>query len=154
MSAETRALILKLLDECDDLTVATIRPDGTPQANIVNFGHEHLTLFFATGRDSQKVRNLQGCNQVSLAMRTDYEDWASVKGLSIAGTATLLADDSAWAQRAKECLSMRFPGRSNSPSPQDLPGAVFVRIMPSEICLIDYSKGYGHREVMRVPEPD
>ena len=153
MSAESLSLILKLLDECDDLTLATVRPDGTPQANIVNFGHEHLTLYFATGRDSQKVRNLQSCDRVSLALRTDYEEWVSVKGLSITATATLRADDSAWAQHAKECLAMRFPARSNSPSPQDLPGAVFVKVVPSEICLIDYSKGYGHREVLRLPEP-
>ena len=63
MSDESLALVLQLLDECSDLTLATVRPDGTPQANIVNFGHEHLTLFIATARDSQKVLNLQRCDR-------------------------------------------------------------------------------------------
>lgn len=152
MNPKSLALIMQLLDECKDLTLATVRADGAPQANIVNFAHDRLTLYFATDRGSQKIRNLQTCNKVSLALRVDYEDWASVKGLSIAATAEVLADDNAEAQRAKECLSRRFRDAGNSPSPQDQATAVFVKVTPTEICVIDYSKGYGHRDLVRIPE--
>lgn len=152
MSTESLAQIMHLLDACKDLTLATVRADGSPQANIVSYGHDGLTLYFATDRDSQKIRNLQACDKVSLALRPDYDGWSTVKALSITATARILADDSAEAQLAKECLARRFRRDRSSPSPQDQAAAVLVMIVPSEICVIDYSKGYGHHDVVRVPE--
>lgn len=152
MGTESLALIMRLLDACKDLTLATVRADGSPQANIVNYGNDGLTLYFATDRDSQKIRNLQSCDKVSLALRSDYDGWSMVKALSITATAKVLADDGAEAQRAKECLARRFLRDRSSPSPHDQAAAVFVVIMPSEICVIDYSKGYGHHDVVRIPE--
>lgn len=152
MSTESLALVMRLLDVCKDLTLATVRTDGSPQANIVSYGHDGLTLYFATDRDSQKILNLQSCNKVSLALRPDYDGWSMVKALSITATAKVLADDSAEAQRAKECLARRLVRDRSSPSPHDQATAVFVMVTPSEICVIDYSKGYGHHDVVRVSE--
>jgi pyridoxine/pyridoxamine 5'-phosphate oxidase len=49
------------------MTLATIRPDGYPQATTVNY--DELTLFFATDAASQKAGNIKRNNKVSIAIR-------------------------------------------------------------------------------------
>jgi general stress protein 26 len=150
MNADATARILQLLDDCEDLTLATVRPDGTPQANIVNFAHEGLEIFVATDRASAKVRNLLAAERVALALRSEYSRWSEVRGLSIDALGEVLADDSAGAQRAKDCLARRFPDTVSTPTPQDPATTVYLKLTPVRIVLIDYEQGYGHRETHRV----
>jgi nitroimidazol reductase NimA-like FMN-containing flavoprotein (pyridoxamine 5'-phosphate oxidase superfamily) len=58
MDEEIRRRILKLLDEHRIMTIATLRPDGWPQATTVGYASEGLTIYFLCGRDSQKAANL------------------------------------------------------------------------------------------------
>ena len=148
------ARILQLLDECVDLTLATVRPDGAPQANIVNYAHEGLEIFVATDRSSAKVRNLLSCARAALALRGDYSRWSEVRGLSIDAIGEVLADDSADAQRAKDCLTRRFPDTVATPTPQDPATTVYLKLTPLRIVLIDYERGYGHRETHAMSAPN
>jgi nitroimidazol reductase NimA-like FMN-containing flavoprotein (pyridoxamine 5'-phosphate oxidase superfamily) len=50
--------ILALLDENRIMTIATLRPDGWPQATTVGYVNKGLTLYFLCGLDSQKAANL------------------------------------------------------------------------------------------------
>lgn len=153
MDAESYDTILDLLRTCKDLTLATVCADGAPQASIVNFANETLTLYFATDRGSEKVRNIQARPRVSIALRLDYEDWTEVKGLSAAAQAEILPDDSLDAQRAKACLLRRYADNSATPSPMDPATTVYVKLVLERVVLIDYSKGYGNRQHFRIPEP-
>jgi nitroimidazol reductase NimA-like FMN-containing flavoprotein (pyridoxamine 5'-phosphate oxidase superfamily) len=152
MSTETLAAIARLMDRCRDMTLATARPDGSPAADTVSFARDGLTLYVATRRGSHKVRNLHSRDKVAATMRADYDGWSTVQGLSIIGTAQVLADDDPEAAIAHECLARRFRHERSSPSPQDLPDSVYLAIRPTEITLVDYTKGYGHRDVVRIPD--
>ena len=44
MDEEIRRKILSLLDQHRTMTIATLRPDGWPQATTVGYAHEGLTL--------------------------------------------------------------------------------------------------------------
>jgi nitroimidazol reductase NimA-like FMN-containing flavoprotein (pyridoxamine 5'-phosphate oxidase superfamily) len=46
MEEGTRTKILTLLDQHRIMTVATLRPDGWPQATTVGYVNEGLTLYF------------------------------------------------------------------------------------------------------------
>jgi nitroimidazol reductase NimA-like FMN-containing flavoprotein (pyridoxamine 5'-phosphate oxidase superfamily) len=46
MDGEIRRKILTLLDQHRIMTIATIRPDGWPQATTVGYVNEGLTLCF------------------------------------------------------------------------------------------------------------
>jgi nitroimidazol reductase NimA-like FMN-containing flavoprotein (pyridoxamine 5'-phosphate oxidase superfamily) len=153
MAPALHAEIARLMDLCRDMVLATARPDGSPVADTVSFARDGLTLYVATRRDSNKVRNLQWRDRVAIAMRADYDGWSTVQGLSIIGSARVLADDDPESRFAHDCLARRFRHERSSPSPQDLPDAVYLEILPAEITLVDYTKGYGHREVVRIPDP-
>ncbi len=46
MDEKIRKKILTLLDEHRIMTIATLRPDGWPQATTVGYVNEGLTLYF------------------------------------------------------------------------------------------------------------
>ena len=58
MDAETRNKMLALLDRYRIMTIATLRPDGWPQATTVGYVSEGLDLYFLCGIDSQKAHDL------------------------------------------------------------------------------------------------
>ena len=69
------------------MTVATVRPDGWPQATTVGFVSDGLTLYFLCSRDSQKAANLGMDNRVSLTIDADTADPMAIEGLSMAARA-------------------------------------------------------------------
>jgi nitroimidazol reductase NimA-like FMN-containing flavoprotein (pyridoxamine 5'-phosphate oxidase superfamily) len=71
MDDEIRQKILALLDQHRIMTVATLRPDGWPQATTVGYVNEGLTLYFLCGLDSQKAQNLARDDRLSLTMDHD-----------------------------------------------------------------------------------
>ena len=68
LDAATRSFVENLLSQQRDLTIATVRPDGYPQVDTVSYANEGLSLYFATGRYSQKVRNLRSCGKASVTV--------------------------------------------------------------------------------------
>ena len=52
--AELKNKVLRLLDEHQFMAVATLRGDGWPQATMVGYVHDDLTLYFAVALASQK----------------------------------------------------------------------------------------------------
>ena len=87
MDDEIRRKILALLDQHRIMTVATLRPDGWPQATTVGYVNEGLTLYFLCGLDSQKARNLARDDRLSLTIDHDTADLMAISGLSMAARA-------------------------------------------------------------------
>ncbi len=56
---EQERLALDILDKALDITIATNRPDGWPQATTVSFVSAGLTLYFGTDAHSQKSANIE-----------------------------------------------------------------------------------------------
>jgi nitroimidazol reductase NimA-like FMN-containing flavoprotein (pyridoxamine 5'-phosphate oxidase superfamily) len=64
------------------MTVATLRPDGWPQATTVGYVNEGLTLYFLCGLDSQKAKNLARDDRVSLTIDHDTADLMRISDFS------------------------------------------------------------------------
>ena len=92
MDRESEAFILDLLRRYNVLTLATVREDGWPQATTVGYVHDGLTLYVGCGADSQKARNIERCNKVSLTVDRDEADWSRIQGLSMGATAEVVTD--------------------------------------------------------------
>ena len=87
MDEEIRQKILTLLDQHRIMTIATLRPDGWPQATTVGYANEGLTLYFLCGPDSQKAANLARDDRVSLTIDHDTPQVMEITGLSMAARA-------------------------------------------------------------------
>jgi general stress protein 26 len=147
------ALKAKILDELEHhhvMTLATIRPDGFPQATTVNYVHDDLTLYFAAGAASQKAGNIKLNNKVSAAIASEAQNIFELRGLSLSGLAERIVDEQE-AQRWSLALFRTLPqSRRLVPAdPKDL--AVFA-ITPVAISLIDYASGFGKTYLLELPK--
>jgi nitroimidazol reductase NimA-like FMN-containing flavoprotein (pyridoxamine 5'-phosphate oxidase superfamily) len=141
MDEALRSKILKVLQRQHFMTVATIRPDGYPQATTVKYIHDDLIVYFATAPTSQKASNIQLNNKVSVAIADQAEDFYKLRGLSMSGTATRVQDK----QRAEE-YALRLFGRLPQKRrlvPEDPKELAVYEIRPVAIALIDYASGFG-----------
>jgi|SRR5262249_50390160 len=152
MKRAIRDLVIGLLDEHRILTVATNRPDGWPQATVVSYCNDGLVIYFFTDRDSQKAQNIVQDRRVSIAIAKDYHRPLDIKGLSLAGEAVIV-DDKTEVDHAYALLLARYPEYRVLPKPNRKEIAM-VRVMPQLVSVVDYAKGYGHADLMRVTEDD
>jgi general stress protein 26 len=150
MDQSTREFVLNIIDHAKDLTLATVRPDGYPQATTVSYVHDGLTLYVGIGKDSQKANNIRRNNKVSLTINTDYSDWSHIKGLSMGGVAEIVSDPDN-IKHATDCMLKRFPQLAEwAKSEQAWRDVAFLRIEPQVISVLDYGKGFGHTELVAV----
>ena len=139
MEEEIKNRILTLLDQHRIMTIATLRPDGWPQATTVVYANEGLTIYFVCDPGSQKATNLARDDRVSLTI--DHE--TPQDGLSMAAHAQAVVNP-AEASKALQMLRLRYP-RLPIPMPEDI--RIF-RVTPTIISMIDYSKGFGHTDLI------
>jgi nitroimidazol reductase NimA-like FMN-containing flavoprotein (pyridoxamine 5'-phosphate oxidase superfamily) len=152
MKAELRDQILRLLDTHRVMTIATNRPDGWPQATIVGYCNDGLTLYCFVGRLSQKFANIARDPRVSIAIADDFPDPLKIEGLSMAANAAPVEDKDE-ATRAARLLLERYPEYASWPMP-DPALAPLMRFKPSVISVLDYTKGFGHSELVTVESGD
>ena len=152
MKREFKKQIVDLLDEHRIMTVATNRTDGWPQATIVGYANDGLIIYCFVARDSQKYANIARDPRVSLAVANDYPQPLQIKGLSIAAKAVVVLDEGE-REHAILILLRRYPEYKIMPPPD--PVAVpMLRITPEIVSILDYSKGFGHTDLVRVTEND
>jgi nitroimidazol reductase NimA-like FMN-containing flavoprotein (pyridoxamine 5'-phosphate oxidase superfamily) len=60
--------ILSILDDANDMTIATVREDGYPQATTVSYVNDGLAIYFGCAANSQKAKNLARDSKVSLTV--------------------------------------------------------------------------------------
>ncbi len=148
MDDKIRKKILALLDQHRIMTIATLRPDGWPQATTVGYVNEGLTLYFLCGLDSQKAANLARDDRVSLAIDHDTPQIMAITGLSMAARAQAVTDR-AEAEKVLGLLPMKYPEQVSLPGPMPKPEDVRIfRLTPTVISVLDYSKGFGHTDLV------
>jgi nitroimidazol reductase NimA-like FMN-containing flavoprotein (pyridoxamine 5'-phosphate oxidase superfamily) len=149
MDDAIRSKILALLDEHRIMTIATLRPDGWPQATTVGYVSEGLTLWFLCGLDSQKAANLARDDRVSLTIDHDTPDVMAITGLSMAARAAPVTDR-AEAEKVLSLMPQKYPEQTIPlPGPMPTPDEVRIfRVTPTVISVLDYSKGFGHIDLV------
>ena len=85
MDEALKAKILDVLESQHLMALATVRPDGYPQATMVNYIHDGLTLYFGADATSQKAGNIKINAKVSVAIASEAADFYKLRGLSLSG---------------------------------------------------------------------
>lgn len=148
MDEGLRRKILTLLDQHRVMTLATLRPDGWPQATTVGYANEGLSLYFLCGLDSQKAANLARDNRVSLTIDDDTPQVMEITGLSMAARAQPVTDP-AEAEKAIGLLMSRYHEQASFPLPMPKPADVRIfRVTPVVISVLDYTQGFAHTDLV------
>jgi nitroimidazol reductase NimA-like FMN-containing flavoprotein (pyridoxamine 5'-phosphate oxidase superfamily) len=148
MDNAMKSKIEELLAEHRIMTIATVRPDGWPQATTVGYAPDGLNLYFLCAPDSQKAKNLANDDRVSLTIDHDTDQVMDIEGLSMAAHCRRVKDK-AEAKKAMGLLMARYAEQKelplSTPKPED--AAIFC-VTPEVISVLDYGKGFGHADLV------
>jgi nitroimidazol reductase NimA-like FMN-containing flavoprotein (pyridoxamine 5'-phosphate oxidase superfamily) len=150
MGRDLKAEIIAELNLHRLMTIATIRNDGWPQATAVSYASDGLVLYSIIGRNTQKYHNIVRDPRVSVSISDDAGLPSLYKGLSLGGRATVL-EGRDQIDHAREIVLMRNPQYKYFPAPEPTMISV-LRFKPEVVSIIDYSKGFGHSDLVRVSE--
>jgi len=140
--------IISILDDANDVTIATVREDGYPQATTVSYVNDGLNIYFGCAANSQKAKNLARDSKVSLTVNLPYTSWNDIRGLSIGGTAERLTN-AREVEHAGQLMFEKFPQIARY-APAELDDIVLFRVTPEVISVLDYRKGFGHTDLVKL----
>lgn len=130
------------------MTVATVRPDGWPQATIVGYANEGWSLYFLIYRDSQKFANITRDNRVAITVGSEPTEFHQIKAI-YAGCEALELTDLGERSRAWNLLAQRHPNLTDLAPPQNAEVATMVARC-RHVSMLDYTQGLGHAESLTV----
>ena len=148
MDSAVHEKIVAILSGANDMTIATVRPDGYPQATTVGFVNDGVKIYFGTSADSQKARNIALCDKVSLTVALPYNRWEEIQALSMGGRAARVADPKEMA-RVGRLILKKFPQGADF-GPNEADSIAIFSITPEVVSVLDYRKGFGHTELVTV----
>ena len=148
MDSATRDKIVAILEGRSEMTIATVRPDGYPQATTVSYVHDGLTVYFGTATDSQKARNIERCDKVSLTVTLPYDRSEEILGLSMGARAARVTDRDEIAKVGRLMLK-RFPQGADF-GPDEADSIAIFAVKPVVVSVLDYRNGIGHTELVTV----
>ena len=140
--------LMSILEGHGIMTVATLRPDGWPQATTVSYVNDGVILYFLISRTSQKFANIAADERVAITIASKPNGVTDIKGLSLAAKASE-ARDEPYRSKMLAKLSAHHPGYFD-PTALDMTKSALMRANPTMITMIDFSKGLGHTETVTV----
>ena len=138
MDPELKKEILSILVDANDMTIATVRKDGYPQATTVSYVNDGLKIYFGCAANSQKAKNLACDSKISLTVNLPYTSWNDIRGLSIGGRAERVTDPQEVGQ-ASQLMFEKFPQIARY-APAELEDIVLFRVTPEVISVLDYRR--------------
>jgi hypothetical protein len=147
-------LACTILSGSNEMTLATVRADGAPHASTVSFASDNLILYAAIAIDSRKAHEIREDGRVSLTVNAPFRNWHEIQGLQIDGIAKMI-DWPRGQEEASALLLKKLPAYVSlvgATPPLPWPGMVFLRIVPTELMLLDYTKRFGHSEHFTVTD--
>jgi uncharacterized protein YhbP (UPF0306 family) len=139
-----------ILLEGKDMTLATLDPDGAPQATTVSYATDGEAIFFGCAESSRKAQNLARDHRVAITVNLPYQDWAQIRGVSLSGRARQLTDGDDIA-RAGVLFMAKYPEIAQYVSAPGDELALF-RVQPEIVSILDYRKGFGRTELLRLDD--
>ena len=141
---ENYSEILNYIQESKFALLTYVRSDLTPVSRAMgSFAPDGENLYFSTGKESAKVREIEKNKRVSFYFEHDNqtpENWKSVLLIGDAEQVNSASTDYATALERLGAKSPRFKERIVK---GDLDSAVIYRLGTREVEYLDRSKGYG-----------
>ena len=109
---------IDILDANRIMTIATVRPDGWPQATIVGYANEAWSLYFLIYRDSQKFQNIARDCRVAITVGSEPSELRQIRAVYAGCDASELTD-LAERSRAWNLLAERHPNLTDLAPPKN-----------------------------------
>jgi nitroimidazol reductase NimA-like FMN-containing flavoprotein (pyridoxamine 5'-phosphate oxidase superfamily) len=143
---ELSRVISEYIGHCRSCTIATVGSDGEPDASTVFFASSGLDVYFNTAKDSKKIRNIEMNQRVAIVMQKnpDPKTDKEISGIQYSGIAKMLKEDEQ-ANVPRSVIARHNVFNSVRPG-----NSVIVKVSATKVYLIDYAKGFRHRELLQL----
>jgi hypothetical protein len=145
--------MLAFLAAHNTLTLATER-EGKPWANALFYANDGFSFYVVSDSTTRHTENLKHNQHVAATINQDHRDWRAIQGVQLEGVCEAMTSpfDSA---HALVVYSAKFPFIADLlRAPRELGAAFakarFYKITPTWIRLIDNTRGFGHKEEIRL----
>lgn len=156
---KTKELILRLLEGHRVMALGTNRPDGWPQVTSVGYVNDGFLLYCFVASECQKHRNILRDPRISAAIGSDPARPLETQGLSLAGRASVVTDRwefdhvgrlrrQRYPEYATLPLAMLRDGAARAASHPSPGAVVLLRLEPELFSVVDYTRGFGHSDVI------
>jgi len=134
--------IVQYLSKRKFITLATTTSLGEPLTHTVAYINKGSTVYFSTGKQTRKVKNIAINPNVAYSIYDTTEHLDEIRSLQMEGKATLVIDKNESKETLK-ILKQKFPSMAFMPIDSD---AVIVKITPKTCYFSDYNKRFGSRD--------
>jgi len=130
------------------MTIATVRPDGWPQATIVGYANEGWSLYFVVYRNSQKFANIARDSRVAVTVGHEPPEINQIKaiyaGCEVSELTDLREQSHAW-----DLLAQRHPNLTDlAPSRSEEVATMIAHCR--HVSVLDYAQGLGHTDELTI----
>lgn len=150
MKGNLRKFVETLLGSQRELSFSTLGPEGYPQSVMAGYANDGLTVFLGTRVQSHQSRNLASCAKACITVVSPEPDWGDVRGVTLRGSAVILAPESPDTLRALRLLRQKFP-ESDRLSAAESPPLALIRFDPVAVVVLDHWDGIGFSELVEHP---
>src|SRR5262245_43427804 len=88
--------------------VATVAAVGIPHSVPVCSAFQDGKIYFGSGRDGRKVKNIEANGRCTVTVDLYTEEWDSLRGVMVQGRAALIAKGARF-RRARALLYRKYP---------------------------------------------
>jgi len=152
-SSDLRDRIAAFLAGHTTVTLATVGPGGRPAAAAVFYAHDSdLNLYFLSEDRTQHAENLMANPWVAGTIHADGQDWRSIRGIQLQGTAEITSATQAARAAVTYAAKYAFVGAllGGAGGPRALAGplarARFWVLRPTWFRLVDNTVKFGFKE--------
>ena len=123
--------VAQLVEWQRECRVATVdlrrRPHVVPVCHVLADGK----LYFASGKDARKVRNLRAVPNVAVTVDLYSDDWAQLKGVMIQGKATMIEKGPPF-RKLRKLLYAKYPQYPEQAALEER-DSVIVEVTPTSV---------------------
>jgi len=147
MSEDIKKEILSYLKGHLYGNLATINSQDPKQPHVTTIAYvnDGFDLYFTTAVKTQKFSNLTENPRVAITIDEDEPDWMKLTGLQLEGKAEVVKEGRI--PFVFGIYSEKFPIIKSFPANPDYR---FIKITPQRIWILDYRKGFGHRDYLEL----
>lgn len=151
MISDPQQVALAYLQQHRVMTLATNGPDGL-WAAAVFYANDGFDLYFLSAGHTRHARNIAETPRIAATIQESYADWEAIQGIQMAGVGEQLSG----LQRLKAIALYQAKFSFLAQAPAAIQAAFekvnWYRLRPYQLYFVDNSKGFGHRDEIRLDE--
>jgi nitroimidazol reductase NimA-like FMN-containing flavoprotein (pyridoxamine 5'-phosphate oxidase superfamily) len=137
--------VINYLSKRKFLTLATTTLQGEPLTHPVAYVNKGAILYFSTGANTRKYKNILENPNVAYSVYDPTEHLDEVVSVQMEGEATSVTDGEE-TEEIMKMLKQKFPFMADMTSDPD---SIIIKICPKLCHFTDYTKGFGFRDKIK-----